>query len=76
MEAGFMRPAAGGEGEWLKQNWRAFMEKAANGEEEFVDLVKDVEERGLLDQANAEERERDLKVQREMEEMLGWGDSA
>ena len=37
-----------------------------------MDLVRDAEERGLIDQANgAGERKR-----KELEESLGWGDSA
>jgi phenylpyruvate tautomerase PptA (4-oxalocrotonate tautomerase family) len=48
LEAGFELPVAGSDGDWLRRNWSQFQQKARDGEEEFVDLVKDVEERALL----------------------------
>ncbi|KAI7169034.1 hypothetical protein KC324_g11426, partial [Hortaea werneckii] len=43
MEAGFFLPPAGGDGEWVARNWEAFRERADKGEEEFGDLVREVE---------------------------------
>lgn len=78
MEAGFFLPPAGGDGEWIARNWEAFRARAAQGEEEFGDLVKEVEARGLLGKEGKEEREeRELKrEQARLEEMMGWGDHA
>lgn len=52
LEAGFVLPPAGGDVQWLQENWEAFNEKAKNGDEEMADLVKEVEERGLMDGTN------------------------
>ena len=74
LEAGFVLPPAGGDVEWLHQNWEAFNFKADDGDEEFKELVKEVEVRGLL-----KEHDPDAKLkaaQAQMNEMLGWGDSA
>ena len=71
LEAGFVLPAAGGDVEWLQDNWEAFNEKADAGDEEFKQLVAEVKERGLLDGTNG------IKTaQQRLEEMLGWGDAA
>lgn len=43
-----MTPAAGQDREWLKENEAAFEEKANGGDEEFVDMLKDVRGRGML----------------------------
>jgi phenylpyruvate tautomerase PptA (4-oxalocrotonate tautomerase family) len=48
LEAGFELPVAGTDRDWLRRNWSQFQQKAKDGEEEFVELVKDVEERALL----------------------------
>lgn len=47
-EAGFDLPLAGEDGQWLRRYWSDFQERARQGEEEFVDLVHEVEERRLL----------------------------
>ena len=47
-EVDFELPEAGQETEWLKENMEAFEKRAKDGDEELVDMVKDVEERGLL----------------------------
>ena len=47
-EAGFMMPEAGQDGAWLKENMRAFEQRAADGDEEFKDLVEDVKNRGMI----------------------------
>jgi len=47
-EAGFMMPQAGGDGEWLKANEKAFEEKARGGDEEFEEMLREVRERGML----------------------------
>lgn len=72
MEAGFMIPSAGGDALWVKENWAEFKRRADEGEEEFVELVRDAEERGLVAQANGAEK----RAQQQLEEMLGWGDAA
>jgi phenylpyruvate tautomerase PptA (4-oxalocrotonate tautomerase family) len=68
MEAGFSIPEAGGDVAWLHANMEAFKQRAESGEEDFVDLVKEVEERGLLNGQKS--------AQQSLEEALGWGDSA
>ena len=47
-EVGLELPEAGGEREWLKENIPTFEKKAADGDTEVDDMVKDVKERGLL----------------------------
>ncbi|KAI7700902.1 hypothetical protein KC322_g8126 [Hortaea werneckii] len=57
MEAGFFLPEAGGDKGWIERNWDAFRERAAQGEEEFGDLVREVQDRGMLEVvAEAESR--------------------
>jgi phenylpyruvate tautomerase PptA (4-oxalocrotonate tautomerase family) len=68
MEAGFTVPEAGKDGEWLAENMPAFRARAENGEEAFVELVKEVEERGMLKGQKSEAQK--------LEEIMGWGDSA
>lgn len=68
MEAGFEIPEAGKDGEWLAENMGAFKARAESGEEEFVELVKEVEERGLIVGKKT--------AAQQLEEMMGWGDSA
>ena len=71
IEAGFMLPKAGSDVQWLHENWEAFNEKAAAGDEEFREMVEEVKARGLMDGTNG------LKTAAQrLEEMLGWGDSA
>lgn len=68
MESGFEIPEAGKDGEWLAENMGAFKARAESGEEEFVELVKEVDERGLIVGKKTEAQK--------LEEMMGWGDSA
>lgn len=68
IEAGFEIPEAGKDGEWLAENMGAFRARAEDRQEEFVKLVREVEERGLI-------AGHKTKAQK-LEEMLGWGDSA
>ena len=71
MEAGFMLPQAGGDVQWLEDNWEEFNRKADAGDEEMKGMVKEIQERGLLDGTNG------IKTQQQkLEELLGWGDSA
>ncbi|RMX74801.1 hypothetical protein D0869_12237 [Hortaea werneckii] len=80
MEAGFFLPPAGGDAGWIARNWGAFRERADRGEEEFRDLVKEVEERGLLDgEGEGKEKREEMEMRREqarLEEMMGWGEHA
>ena len=71
IEAGFLLPEAGGDVQWLQENWDAFNELAAAGNEEWVHMVEDVKKRGLLDGTNGVKTE-----QQRLEEYLGWGDAA
>ena len=68
MEAGFAIPEAGKDGEWLAENMGAFKARAEEGDEDFKDLVKEVEERGMLKGKKSQAQQ--------LEEMMGWGDSA
>jgi phenylpyruvate tautomerase PptA (4-oxalocrotonate tautomerase family) len=68
MEAGFVIPQAGKDGEWLAENMGAFKARAEAGEEEFVELVKEVEDRGMLVGKKS--------AAQQLEEMMGWGDAA
>ncbi|EME41110.1 hypothetical protein DOTSEDRAFT_37805 [Dothistroma septosporum NZE10] len=67
-EAGFMIPPAGGDVQWMKDNWDEFKMKAQS-DEEFKDMVDEVEERGLMNGAGKSSKQK-------LEEALGWGDSA
>ena len=58
LEVGFILPQAGGDVQWLQENWEGFNQKANEGDEEMADLVKEVQERGLMDGTNG------LKVSR------------
>ncbi|GIZ44097.1 hypothetical protein CKM354_000730600 [Cercospora kikuchii] len=51
-EAGFTMPSAGQDVQWLKDNWQAFEEKAKAGDEDFADMLIDIKQRGLQQQAN------------------------
>jgi hypothetical protein len=44
-EGGFSMPAAGQDKQWLKDNWAAFEEKAAAGDEEFAEMLAEVKQR-------------------------------
>ncbi|KAI6900707.1 hypothetical protein KC318_g8331 [Hortaea werneckii] len=79
MEAGFFLPPAGGDKGWIERNWEAFRERADRGEEEFRDLVREVEERGLLGDGEGKEKREEMEMKREqarLEEMMGWGEHA
>ncbi|GAB7361632.1 hypothetical protein MBLNU230_g1683t1 [Neophaeotheca triangularis] len=67
-EHGFALPEAGQDVEWLRENMGEFERRAAEGDEEMVELVKEVKGRGLLGSGKT-------KMQ-ELEEALGWGDYA
>jgi len=49
MEAGFTLPPAGGDVQWMRENLADFKQRAETGEEEFVEMVREIEERGLLE---------------------------
>ncbi|KAM0716946.1 hypothetical protein Q7P37_006798 [Cladosporium fusiforme] len=68
MEAGFEIPEAGKDAEWLAENMNAFKARAEGGEVEFEELVKEVEERGLIQGKKT--------AAQQLEELMGWGDSA
>lgn len=68
MEADLLLPQAGGDRQWITENWDAFNQKAQAGDTEFQELVEEVKERGLLQDGKS-------AIQR-MEEALGWGDAA
>ena len=44
-EAGFTAPTAGNDQAWVKQNLGAFKEKAQEGDQDFVDLLAELESR-------------------------------
>lgn len=69
-EAGFLIPPAGGDVAWLHEHMEAFEAKASGGDEEFASLVQEVKERGLTNGANGK------SMKQQLEEELGWGDSA
>ena len=71
LEAGFVLPPAGGDVQWLEENWATFNEKAEGGDEDFKGLVEEVKERGLMDGTGGMKT-----AQQRLEEMLGWGDAA
>ena len=52
LEAGFVLPAAGGDVQWLEENWEEFNRRAEAGDEEMKGMVKEIQERGLLDGTN------------------------
>nr|OQO25144.1 hypothetical protein B0A51_09211 [Rachicladosporium sp. CCFEE 5018] len=68
-EAGFAIPAAGDDVQWLSDNMAEFKSRAADGQEEFGELVKEVEGRGLISSNGKAAKDR-------FEEAMGWGDSA
>lgn len=47
-EGGFEIPVAGQEKAWLQKYWAEFKNKADAGDEQFIDMVKAVEAKGLL----------------------------
>ena len=46
-ESGFAIPAAGEDGPWIREHMAEFEKRADKGEEDFVALVEEIEERGL-----------------------------
>jgi phenylpyruvate tautomerase PptA (4-oxalocrotonate tautomerase family) len=48
-EAGFLIPPAGGDVKWLHDHIASFEEQAAAGDSDMADLVKEVKERGMMD---------------------------
>ena len=71
LEAGFVLPQAGGDVAWLEENWEEFNRKADAGDEEMQGMVREIQERGLLDGTNGVKTQ-----QQKLEELLGWGDAA
>lgn len=51
MEAGFALPAAGQDTQWTKDNLAEFRKRAEAGDEEFVDVLKEVETRSVFKDA-------------------------
>ncbi|SMR58732.1 unnamed protein product [Zymoseptoria tritici ST99CH_3D1] len=51
-EAGFPIPPAGGDVQWMRDNMEGFKKKAADGHEGFIDMLAEIEERGLMKDAN------------------------
>ena len=46
-ESGFVIPKAGEDGAWIKENMAEFERRADKGESDFVELVEEIEARGL-----------------------------
>ncbi|QIW99567.1 hypothetical protein AMS68_005085 [Peltaster fructicola] len=68
MEAGVILPSAGGDKQWISDNWEMFNQRAEAGDEEMRDIVEDIKERGLLGDGRT--------AMQRLEEALGWGESA
>lgn len=47
-ECGFPIPSAGDDTKWMETHWSSFEEKAKGGNQDFVNLIAEVKERGLL----------------------------
>jgi len=47
-EWGFMFPPAGGDAKWLKAHMNEFKQLAENGDQDFKDLIDDVQSRRLM----------------------------
>lgn len=45
---GFMLPEAGQDKAWMMENFHEFAKRAENGDEQMGDLVRELRERGLL----------------------------
>ncbi|KAK3662332.1 hypothetical protein LTR22_006865 [Elasticomyces elasticus] len=67
-ELGFVVPQAGGDVQWLQENWEEFNKRADAGDEDFKGMVEEVKERRLNESGPSK--------QQQLEEALGWGDSA
>ncbi|PNP43479.1 hypothetical protein TGAM01_v210434 [Trichoderma gamsii] len=48
LEAGIGRPKTGEEDKWIEENMALFKELAASGDEDFIELMKELELRGKL----------------------------
>lgn len=68
-EAGFHIPPAGQDVQWIRDHWDEFVMKAQSGDEEFKEMVEEIQGRGMLNGAGKSGKEK-------LEEALGWGDSA
>ena len=51
MKVGFPVPAAGTEIEWAKKHFESFKERAALGDQDFVDYVKELEKKPEFEEA-------------------------
>jgi phenylpyruvate tautomerase PptA (4-oxalocrotonate tautomerase family) len=69
-ELGFTLPPAGGDREWLEENWQEFNKRAEAGDEDFAGMVQEVKERGLVQSSNGQ------TAQQKLEEAMGWGEYA
>ncbi|KAK5702600.1 hypothetical protein LTR97_003545 [Elasticomyces elasticus] len=67
-ELGFIVPQAGGDVQWLQENWEEFNKRADAGDDDFKGMVEEVKERRLNESGPSK--------QQQLEEALGWGDSA
>jgi len=71
MEKGFPIPETGKDGEWMEEHMEEFKKRAEAGDEDFVELLQDV------DRIRAAKKGANGKTTKEqLEEALGWGDSA
>lgn len=52
LEAGLVLPPAGGDVQWLEENWAEINRRADNGDDEMKAMVKEISERGLMDGSN------------------------
>lgn len=52
-EAGFQVPLAGHDREWARENMEAFREKALAGDEDFVELIRELESREEFQQGRS-----------------------
>ena len=48
LETGLLMPLAGEDVPWIKENWHIFEERAANGEQEFADMMVEAKQRGFV----------------------------
>ena len=48
MEVGFPIPEPGSDAQWMRENLQAFKAKGEDGDEEFAEMVEEVERRGLM----------------------------
>lgn len=72
MEKGFPIPETGKDGEWMEEHMEEFKKRAEAGDEDFVELLEDVERMKGASNGNGSKR----TTKEDLEEALGWGDSA